>query len=638
MKKIRSLVVVLTLVSCISSVFCNTKTVNVKLDKGYTNGVFNIIYDTEVANCTGNIESPLGRVYECVSQESGYMYCQIDNIESGEWKINLSSDNEIGKVTVNLSANNEITDDKDGNISIVRKITGLNAYLENRTIKAEWTDEKCGEVLVIVSDSATKKTLDSNIVKGEYSYEIPIGYENVSITLVPTSLASKEEAKTSYTFSLSDVPEIEVIHDIGLVTNKDEVQFEVNTSEQCTYTSFLNGKENINTDKLLFSTVDGVNKIKIIATNSKGHRATYEYEFEKDTEAPVLTLDNDWSGFVTSERTVVVSGKAQNAVKIVINDVESAVNESGTFNQTVQLKDGMNEVKVIAMDEAGNESLFIMNIQKNVKSSNNFLSDAIFVIIIVAAIFFAVFFFGKKKGPKEKKSDKKTSKKSSSVMESRIKSKEKEVHEEPTKKETIKEEIAEKKQSEVENKNNNSKPKKEKKKKEEVATNGYSRKKNNIFEYVIWILTIILIVSVTQFVVRIDVVQSNSMEPNIMTGELVFTNRLVSGDDIERGDIITFEVDNTALCKRVVGMEGDVVSFSQGYVVINGEYCKELYLSEDVETNSLKTFTVPKDCFLCLGDNREVSYDARNWDNPYVQKNNIYGKVVLHIPFLNIFK
>ena len=623
--KRKLLLLLLVLLTNVSVVYCDSKEVEVNLDKAYSDGTFNILYNSLISDCVGYLISPMGDRYDCTVQENGYMYSRVENIESGKWKVQLTSESEIGEVTINLSANSEVISNEENKINIIRKITGISAYLENRTVKAEWTDTKCGDVLVIVSDSATKKTLDSNVVKNAYEYVVPNGYSSIDIMLVPSALASNEDAKTSYTFSMDSVPVIDIKHDIGTITNKDKVDVTITATEEYDYQAFINEKEVAASKNISFETEKGQNTIDIIAISKDGHRSTYKYSFIKDSEAPVLTFDNDFSGFSTNESSLIISGKVSGATKLLIGGKETVVSVDNSFAKEIQLADGINEVKIVAMDEAGNETMFIMNIEKKLHSSSSIIADVVFLAACVITIFFLVFKFGKKKKSDKNKN---VNKKQSNKVE------EKQKNEKPIIQNDISEKVASIKKQE-EKKELVS----EKKKKIDNSPNiTYSRSKSKMFEYIIWAGSALLIILMTQFVMSIDIVQSNSMEPNIMTGELLFTNKVIDKNTVQRGDIVVFNVDGVSVCKRVVGEPGDEISFSQGYVVINGEYCKEEYLDENVETNSMKTFKVPDGCVFCLGDNREYSYDARYWENPYIQKNNIYGKVVLHIPFLNIFK
>ena len=39
-------------------------------------------------------------------------------------------------------------------------------------------------------------------------------------------------------------------------------------------------------------------------------------------------------------------------------------------------------------------------------------------------------------------------------------------------------------------------------------------------------------------------------------------------------------------------------------------------------------WTVPEDCYFMMGDNRNHSNDSRAWENPFVHKDKILGKVL----------
>lgn len=146
------------------------------------------------------------------------------------------------------------------------------------------------------------------------------------------------------------------------------------------------------------------------------------------------------------------------------------------------------------------------------------------------------------------------------------------------------------------------------------------------------IVLIIITFILLQFVIGLHYIPSGSMEPTIMTGDVVISNRLYyKFYDVERGDIIFFNSEpdgkKMLLTKRVIGLPGDTVSFVEGNVYVNGERLDESeYLPEGIITNCVATFQVPEDCYFVLGDNRESSNDSRFWAEPYVSIRAIKGK------------
>ena len=95
--------------------------------------------------------------------------------------------------------------------------------------------------------------------------------------------------------------------------------------------------------------------------------------------------------------------------------------------------------------------------------------------------------------------------------------------------------------------------------------------------------------------------------------------------------------ENETMVKRVIGLPGETVSFVGGKVYINGEPLDEsAYLDDTVETDcgeEDKTFTVPEGSYFMLGDNREISLDARYWKHTYITTDDMKSKEILIIPF-----
>ncbi len=157
-----------------------------------------------------------------------------------------------------------------------------------------------------------------------------------------------------------------------------------------------------------------------------------------------------------------------------------------------------------------------------------------------------------------------------------------------------------------------------------------------MLELIIPVLVIFLLMTK---VICVSTIQSGSMEPTLNKGNIVFYNRLFKIADeqnVTRGDIICFfdPISNKHLSKRIIGVSGDRIGFSNGKVIINGFFLDEsAYLSDNVMTYSSKSFEVPENSYFVLGDNRENSFDSRYWANPFVNKNQIEGIYIGKIDF-----
>ena len=130
-------------------------------------------------------------------------------------------------------------------------------------------------------------------------------------------------------------------------------------------------------------------------------------------------------------------------------------------------------------------------------------------------------------------------------------------------------------------------------------------------------------------------VPSGSMETAIPTKSLLLSLRLpylVSDPVLERGDVVTFQSDELGklLVKRVIGLPGEEVSFSNGYVYVNGQKLEEPYLNLRGITNTAENevFRVPEGCYFMMGDNRNPSADSRKWKNTFLKREDIIAKVL----------
>ena len=151
-----------------------------------------------------------------------------------------------------------------------------------------------------------------------------------------------------------------------------------------------------------------------------------------------------------------------------------------------------------------------------------------------------------------------------------------------------------------------------------------------------WIETIavavLLAFLINHFLLVNVYVPTGSMENTIMAGDRNLALRISYWfSDPQRGDVVVFEAPDdpdTLYVKRVIGVGGDTVEVKDGDVLVNGQVQDEPYIKEITE-GDFGPYHVPEGCYFMMGDNRNDSLDARFWENTYVEKDAILGKVVL---------
>ncbi len=114
------------------------------------------------------------------------------------------------------------------------------------------------------------------------------------------------------------------------------------------------------------------------------------------------------------------------------------------------------------------------------------------------------------------------------------------------------------------------------------------------------------------------VVDGQSMEPNLHTGQFLIVSRLAYRFGApQRGDIVVFDFPNNPAddyVKRIIGLPGEEVVIEDGSIYINGQPLREPYIPAEVSVGYGRgRWVVPEDKYFVLGDNRAHSSDSRNW-------------------------
>lgn len=133
--------------------------------------------------------------------------------------------------------------------------------------------------------------------------------------------------------------------------------------------------------------------------------------------------------------------------------------------------------------------------------------------------------------------------------------------------------------------------------------------------------------AVRHFLFTPIIVDGQSMMPTLHHEDRMIVNKIgYSVTEPERFDIIVFHAEaGKDYIKRVIGLPGDVISYQNDILLVNGEPLPEQYLEEYQEQTDSLPFThdfelsdvtlfeeIPEDHLFVMGDNRQFSRDSRH--------------------------
>ena len=164
------------------------------------------------------------------------------------------------------------------------------------------------------------------------------------------------------------------------------------------------------------------------------------------------------------------------------------------------------------------------------------------------------------------------------------------------------------------------------------------------------LIALIIVVAIT-LVIKPTIVKEDSMLDTLQENNYLFINKMAYKfkDHPNRGDIIVFRSDITnpetgkpmLLIKRVIGVEGDVITFKDDQVYRNGEIVPEnyLYIESPKKRNypNGRQIRVDNDEVFVMGDHRSVSRDSRDEGVGNIQEDDIVGKAFIRLYPFNEF-
>jgi signal peptidase I len=162
-----------------------------------------------------------------------------------------------------------------------------------------------------------------------------------------------------------------------------------------------------------------------------------------------------------------------------------------------------------------------------------------------------------------------------------------------------------------------------------------------ILEFIV--IAVVLVFIIRSYIIQPFLVWGSSMAPNFLSGDYILIDELsLRFNPLERGEVIVFkspQKSSVYFIKRVIGLPGEKIRIQDGKIIIfNNQNPKGFVLNEPYLNGWIKTenrggksgdVILGSDEYFVLGDNREYSYDSREWG--VLKKNYIIGIAKLRL-------
>lgn len=163
-----------------------------------------------------------------------------------------------------------------------------------------------------------------------------------------------------------------------------------------------------------------------------------------------------------------------------------------------------------------------------------------------------------------------------------------------------------------------------------------SRLATSLLRMGIIILPLLFALLLKSLVFDTTLVISDSMLPTLQKGDYVLTDhRLSLRKQWKRGDIVVFtappswDYPGETLVKRIVGMPGETVHYTNGRLHIGDNVLDEPYLREAPDVEFRGPVTLEPNQYWVLGDNRNESDDSS--ENGPINESDIQSRTVYRL-------
>lgn len=123
---------------------------------------------------------------------------------------------------------------------------------------------------------------------------------------------------------------------------------------------------------------DGINLVRVVATDAAGNETIIERNVTLDQNAPLLALNEPVDGSTIYVEPLVVSGTTEPGATVTIDDNQVTLSDTSdlpTFNETLATYEEVSTINVVATDTAGNTSSIQVTVNRFASPGTLYVSN-----------------------------------------------------------------------------------------------------------------------------------------------------------------------------------------------------------------------------------------------------------------------
>ncbi|WP_442553919.1 hypothetical protein [Catonella sp.] len=235
----------------------------------------------------------------------------------------------------------------------------LGRYVDDKA-EITWNGTENGRYLVRLYNGYTMETISEKYTdETRYITDVPKEIENVAYFVAHINQNGNNGDFILYNMPERNSPNAIVRFPARNTVNDEEISIDVLFTGECKVDIIVNdtveadGSEASGTYNIILP--EGDVKIIVSITDEAGNVKNYIKELKVDATKPKVVLDKVIDGAVTTDNTIDITGECSEDVTLIMNGQKKEV-KKGSFSFTQNLSIGENDIKIQAIDSAGNKS------------------------------------------------------------------------------------------------------------------------------------------------------------------------------------------------------------------------------------------------------------------------------------------